>query len=474
MKTKTEKNTNSLLTRRNILKATLQSAFAGSITANIFVAGCRKSLRRSQLPYIFLITVDTLRRDYLGCYGQTLDLSPNTDNFAADATVYELCYSHAPETLYSFSSIHTGFYPHETQIMMRALPPGVDTIAEALQKSDYNTVAVVSNYVLTKPRGFEQGFLVYDDTMQQKESFRPYPERVAQSTTDRAIELLTQYRYTPLFMWIHYQDPHGPYTPPPPYNSMFYDKSRPPRPIQPNPQLSGFGGIPIYQKLDDSTDYNYYLSQYQGEIRYQDEHFGRFIASLKKLDLYDKSVIIFSSDHGECLGENNYYFCHTENVYQPLIQVPLIIKYPDKNPERRTDIVQHIDLMPTIRTLAGLRPQRILRGHNLLLPCPNQREIFAEMNNNKIKEWHKLSLIFNNMKLIYTPILGKWELYNLASDPVEQDNLADRPEYIDQASNMKKRLQRLAKEDLLKTQPADGREVTQREIENLKSLGYLE
>ncbi len=112
------------------------------------------------------ITVDTLRPDFLGCYGHRKNTSPNIDHFAEDSVLFENCFAHGPETHISFASIFTGFYPHETIDMAKSfLPSGNETIAEMLQKQGYNTAAVVSNYVLRKGYGWNEGFTIYDDTI---------------------------------------------------------------------------------------------------------------------------------------------------------------------------------------------------------------------------------------------------------------------------------------------------------------------
>lgn len=470
MKPKIKKNANLILTRRDVLKAGLHSALAASITGNIFISGCRKSPRLSDLPHIFLVTVDTLRRDFLGCYGYSRGTSPNIDDFSAEAAIYDTCYAHAPETISSFASIHTGFYPHESKLVNQPLPSEAQTIAETLRESGYNTLAVVSNYVLQSPEGFEQGFMVYDDTLLQAEAVRKQPERVAKDTTERAIELLTQYHNAPVFMWIHYQDPHGPYTPPPPYSTMFSYPDHEPRLLKVNPSVYGKGGIPSYQKLGDNTDFYHYVSQYEGEIRYQDASFGQLLAAIKELGIYDKSVIMFSSDHGECLGEKDYYFCHSENLYEPLIQVPLIIKYPDEKPQRIANTAQHIDLFPTILKLIGRSPENNLRGRDLRCLTDEKMEIFSEKVVNR-----KTSLVCENMKLIFSHSPSNWEFYDLTADPTEKDNLISKPEHSQRITDMKKRIHGFAYYDVPpEIKPVERRKRTEQELENLKSLGYLE
>ena len=153
-------------------------------------------------PDIIVIVVDTLRSDYLGCYGNSLDTSPNVDAMARDSMLFEDCRTHAPNTRMSMATIFSGFLPHETQAVERTdLSEKVTMLSEQLVPLGYKTAAVIGNFVLHKGTGFDQGFMVYDDEMQQRELVRKYKERTAGPTTDRAIELLRQYKDEQLFMW---------------------------------------------------------------------------------------------------------------------------------------------------------------------------------------------------------------------------------------------------------------------------------
>ena len=291
-----------------------------------------KSDSSAPRPTIILITVDTLRPDHLGCYGYSRDTSPAIDHFAKEAMLFENCLSHAPVTSSSCASLLSGFLPHETKVFENApLPLEVTTLPEILQQHGYKTAAVVSNYVLRKTRGWEQGFQLFDDTMTNREMVRNYPERIAEHTTQQAIKFLKQFNNVQLFLWIHYQDPHGPYTPPDAFADLFIDSAQTPRTLKLNQNVNGLGGIPAYQKLGTHTDYHYYVSQYDSEIRYLDEHFKQLMDALKTLDRYDNSLIVFTADHGEGMGENNYYFAHGDYLYNSQIHVPLVLSNTDKN-----------------------------------------------------------------------------------------------------------------------------------------------
>jgi len=470
------------LDRRSFLQYGLSASLATCLPSSILLNGCIRKSQATPKTSVFLITVDTLRADHLGCYGYKKDTSPYIDKFAQEALLFENCLSHAPETRMSFASILSGFYPHETKITPSApLPSEVETLPQILKKQGYKTVAVISNYVLRKNQGYEQGFDIYDDTMEGEELVRRRPERIAPDTTNRALDLIKQYRDERLFMWIHYQDPHGPYTPPAGYTQKFRDLTKEPRPLKVNHStknpllgLTGRGGIPAYQYLNNN-DYCFYASRYDGEINYNDQHFQRLIEGIKEVGLFEDALIVFSSDHGEGLGEHDYFFAHGEYLYQHQLHVPLIIKHGKNLTGRRSDCVQHIDLVPTICNILGIKPDSRLRGTDLRNQQTNSRTIFSEMKSPLVPDGTKYCLTCDGLKLIYTPINKTFELYDLSADPGEEKNLSYDIAYRQRANELVMTLDRLQKEDLLGVRSfSPTPKLTEEEREKLRSLGYLE
>lgn len=426
-------------------------------------------------PDIILITVDTLRADHLGCYGYPLKTSPAIDRFAGEALLFEKCLSHAPATGSSIASLMSGFLPHETTVYeSNPLPEEIETLPEMLMKQGYTTVAVVSNYVLRKNRGYEQGFMVYDDTMDDRELVRKWPERIAKGTTDRAVELLKQHHRQRLFMWIHYQDPHGPYVPPDSFVKDFRRQDQKPVILPLNDTLSGCGGVPRYQIQNDIADFNFYLSRYEGEIRYLDEHFKRFLDALRELGLYDKALIIVSADHGEGLGEHDYFFAHGEYLYNHQIHVPLIIKYGTKLTGRSRAYVQHIDIIPTIRELLHLTVDSRFRGQNLFHDKATGREVLSEMYSPLARDGQRISLTADGLKFIYTPASKRYELFDLHEDPYEKNNLTSDTRYHGRMRDLISGTNRMLQEDFLKLPiKTNAPELTPEEKEKLESLGYV-
>lgn len=439
-----------------------------------------KSDSSAPRPTIILITVDTLRPDHLGCYGYSRDTSPAIDHFAKEAMLFENCLSHAPVTSSSCASLLSGFLPHETKVFENApLPLEVTTLPEILQQHGYKTAAVVSNYVLRKTRGWEQGFQLFDDTMTNREMVRNYPERIAEHTTEQAIKFLKQFNNVQLFLWIHYQDPHGPYTPPDAFADLFIDSAQTPRTLKLNQNVNGLGGIPAYQKLGTHTDYHYYVSQYDSEIRYLDEHFKQLMDALKTLDRYDNSLIVFTADHGEGMGENNYYFAHGDYLYNSQIHVPLIIKYGQELSGRKVNFIQHIDIVPTILKILGINADLGFRGSDLREHHDTDKEIISEMflTRNDINRL-SLSIVHAGLKFImsYTPSFSrKNELFDLKADVREEHNLANHGGYQQRMEALKSRLNLICGEDVLQLGiVSEIEELTDEERGKLRSLGYVD
>ena len=462
------------LSRRKILKYGLYGSLAAPLAPSLWLSGCART-RGPKGQSVILIVVDTLRPDHLGCYGYSRNTSPNIDQFAADSLLFENCFAHAPSTSASVASILSGFLPHETKVSNKTvMSKQLRTLPVMLRPHGYKTAAVVSNYVFREIRGWDNGFDKYDAEMKDHELNRKnIIERRAEHTTDRAIKVLKKFRKDNLFMWIHYQDPHGPYTPPAAFAKLFKSTNLKPRLLKLNNISSGRRGIAKYQKLGDNRDFHHYVSQYDGEIRYADEHLKRLFDTLKRLELYSDSIIIFTADHGEGMGEHDYYFAHGEYLYNTLTHVPLIIKFPAGPAGTKKDVVEHIDIVPTILKALNIMPGPNLRGCDLAGPIPATREIFAKMETGMVRDNFKYSIMADGFKLIHTPLYDRYELYNMTEDFNEELDLVNDPHHRPRTEDLKIRLKRIRKQDLLKLGTIKSPKLTDEELEKLKSLGYV-
>lgn len=431
------------------------------------LAGCNGS---SSSDNIVLITVDTLRPDRLGCYGYALETSPSIDRMAAGSIVFENAFAQASTTCPSLAAVMTSRLPAESGVRhnRNMLRKDIPTLAEILEKEGYTTAAFVSNYVLRKGMGFERGFDVFNDDMTTKELNRHLTERVAADTVRDVLEWLDDKPREPFFLWVHFQDPHGPYTPPDEYNDMFLDRVEEREQVLPfNTINTGVAGIPMYQRIEGVFDQKTYAARYLGEIRYFDDSFGRLYDRLRQPDLAGSTITAFTADHGESLGEHDYYFAHGEYLYNHQIRVPLILQLPGRSGERVEDPVALVDLLPTLLALAGVEAPGGIRGVDLLDPLGMSRPIFSQTAKTKFIRRDRLSLIWNGYKLIYTEP-GGTELFNLADDPAEKNNLAEKePE---KAEILRKEL--LRQNDAFIRGEAVPMEIDEDTRKRLEGLGY--
>ncbi|MEO8604131.1 MAG: sulfatase [bacterium] len=319
---------------------------------------------RAAAPNVLLITIDTLRADHLLCYGQALATSPNIDAFAARSAVFDRAIAASGYTAPAHTSIMTSRYPRRQSLAFgngSRTQAGAATLADAFQRAGYATAAFVSNAVLNPKTGLNQGFEVYDADLPTAEAKRPTVyERLAPQTLERALAWLAKRRQQPYFLWVHFQDPHGPYTPPEPYRAAFQQP-----PVAGEPELpllgdnSGRGGIPPYQALDGTRRASEYEARYAGEIAFMDHSVGQLIAAVEG---DGPSIVALTADHGESFGENGFFFAHGHSAAPDLSHIPLILSAPGMRAERRAELVSQVDILPTLLELAGVARPSVIEG----------------------------------------------------------------------------------------------------------------
>jgi len=424
---------------------------------------------------VILITVDTLRADHLGVYGYARNTSPNLDRFAKEGVSFRYAFSHAPETNPSLSSLMTSYYPHETKVLRNeyVLPPGAVTMAEILKANGYRTGAVVSNPTLSRGTGFEQGFDVYDDHVEDQDQVSGRVERIAPKTTLAAIKWLEGNYTQKFFLWVHYMDPHGPYVPPSPYNTMFVEPPAAGAERLPfSKGRSGKGVIPSYQRLGDRRDPEFYISQYDGEIRFFDHAFGRLVQKIKELGLLSNSLIVFTSDHGEGMGDHDYYFDHPVYLYNGLVHVPLIIRFPGQSSEAKEIRypVAHVDVLPTVLGAVSVNPSQTFRGRNLFTQG-KERTILTETHH----FGRRGALIREGLKLIQNS--RDYELYDVNKDFAETENLIDDVMTATDSArvaDLKRELEVVRQQDFLALGNPIPRIMSDHTRKQLRALGYVQ
>ena len=315
-------------------------------------------------PDVLLIVVDTLRADHLGSYGYALATSPSIDALAETGVLFERAISGASSTGPSHASLFSSRFTRGHTVGMAngsTRLEGVTTLAEVFRDHGYQTAAFVGNAMLNRRLGFDRGFSLYDDELPTREGARSLFERRADATTARAIDWLKQAGAAPVFLWVHYQDPHGPYTPPEGFAGRLpIAPRRGERALSVGPPARG--GLPAYQRLPGVSLPSAYESRYGEEILYADRHIGELIAAFDARSGGTDGVVLLTADHGEAMGEQGHYFAHGLATTPDQAHVPLILRAPGIQPERRRDVVHHVDVFPTLLELAGIQAPQGLAG----------------------------------------------------------------------------------------------------------------
>jgi len=441
----------------------------------LFDASCARATEQAP-QNIILITVDTLRADHLGTYGSQLDLTPNLDALAKRSLVFREAYTTAPFTFAALTSLITGRLPEEYGILSNTstLPNDIPTLATQLKARGFRTAAVVGNFVLREGTGFEQGFDQYIADFPDREPTRGMPESIATSTTYAALkslEELSQGKKKRFFLWVHYQDPHGPYTPPRGYRERYLDAEHKivgTRKLRMDGSNRGFGTIPNYQALGEERSVAFYRAGYDGEIRFVDEQIGRLLNKLRELHLMENSIVVFTADHGESLGTWNYWFAHGEYLLDVLINVPLLIYVPNGSSGERADVASLLDLFPTLLDQVGalskeLRPGR---GRNLLAPEGRNASSVIYLSTLEEATVRRSGLIADGYKFILDDASGQQTLYSLGTGL--RDQPVQDPEKLRLFSERLDAYRKGIQPIKVSTKPVDE---SAREL--LRALGYI-
>ncbi len=425
---------------------------------------------------VLLVTLDTVRADYLSSYGHPGGLTPQFDRLASEGTRFDLCVSSSAVTPVSHATILTGRYPQNHGLRVLSadggyrLPADVPTLAGLFKKKGYSTAAVHSSFAVSAWFGFDRSFDhfdSFDSTVEIDEHGAKWDEahqRRADDTTDRVLALLEDLP-EPWFVWIHYWDPHDPTVVPP-------DEFLP-------------EDIPRYTKAPYEGRVKRTDQQYGEELRYVDEQFGRVITNLQERGRYDDTTVIVTSDHGEGLtdGEERHDWSFHRILYQEQIHVPLIVKAPIGQGTTVDSLVRTADIFPTLLELCDLPVPGEFDGASLcgLMNQVEEAPRFAyadqingyDFNAKMLAKRPHADFLYCAMdrdwKLIYRPNFPEMtELYSLRTDADELHNVAkENPEQVERL------LAQLARDEGWVTAPLTGGEPPSKEsLEILEKLGY--
>lgn len=457
--------------------------------------GCGAASVPPGAPDIVILTLESLRTDHVGAYGgrspgrPEVPITPEIDAFATRATVYEDAHSVTSWTLASHASLFTGLYPagHRTDGPRDRLADSLPTLAEVLAQRGYQTAGVVSGPYLRRTHNLSQGFEHWDDSSASITNKLAHDDVTNPRMQEGLQRFLEQERdpERPFLLFGYFWDPHHDFLPPPPYDRMFVGEGASPI------DLRGFDTNAAIHPGMPPEQLAYVLSQYAGEIRWTDLHVGRLFRLLQELSLWDNSVIVVTSDHGEEFfdhGEKG----HKNNLYAETTRVPLIVKYPGQVEGRReARPVSLVDLLPTLLALTGGSADFPVHGRSLLAEPDPERALLYELRALRYyrepdgaveargDRWYAVR--GGDWKLVWrgaegeVPGSGKGsQLFQVAADPDERADLAAREPQ--QAAALRRRLVtelEHARRDAERYPRGGPAELSAEEIEQLRELGYL-
>ncbi len=396
---------------------------------------------------LLLITIDTLRADRLGVYGDAKAQTPHLDTLARRGVRFESCYSHVPLTLPSHSTLFTGRYPFSHGVRNNGnyfLPQNEVTLAELMADRGFQTRADVASFVVSAKFGLGQGFESYDDSLGADDLIRGFSSEIPADEVAAGLrEWLRQKRSQPFFAWTHFYDPHQPYRPPSPFAERFVD------------------------------------DPYAGEIAFVDHEIGGILDELESLGQLERTLIVVTSDHGEGFGEHGEVG-HGILAYEEALRVPLIFAVGSElTPSVVRERVRLVDMLPTLIELYGLESPPGLDGESFAGflgtgagPSPGSgaraRDVYFEsMLGRDENNWAPLTgLIVDSEKYISLP---EPELYDLETDPGELDN------QVRTRRAARRDIDEALRDLLLSSRPAGdaSRARSEEDLAHLEALGYV-
>lgn len=452
------------------------------------MTSCQTGGARLAARHVIVISLDTTRADFFGCYGNTWVQTPRIDRLARQSIVLTNYMTVVPTTLPSHTSLFTGKYPHTHGTPSNGFEVNADNVmlTEILKEAGFHTAGFLGSFALDSRFEFDQGFDHYDETFDRLFGTHGYEqdERSAESVTNAAIAYLDQIG-TPrnLFLFVHYFDPHTPYQPPPPYDRL-YDRT------------GGAGLTPIGQVRQmcassggrEFPEATRWAQRYAGEVSYMDEHVGRLLDELGRRGILDEALLIIASDHGENHWEHADFFDHGSAVYETTLRGVGMIRLPGgrHGGVRLDGPVASIDVLPTILRFLGLALPPGVEGAALDLGVPAGppvgRALLAEATEPWIPPGDALwanarkmrSVRAGRYKLVATPISSQEALYDLSADPLEQHDLLPSagPELVATATTLRQQIAAwgAAAKPLPSHFDSSLRDDTMR---RLKAMGYL-
>ena len=393
-------------------------------------------------PNIILFGIDSLRADRMSCYGYPRLTTPHMDRFAAGGTIFENYFSPHIPTTSGYGSMLTGMDCFSTQTValrhVGPMRPGVKTLAEITKEAGYNTLSVGFEGNPASS-GFDK-YVHFPGWGSWADGRSPKAEALNKVAIPEIEALAAQ--EDPFYVLLRHMDPHAPYLPPEPYERAFYHGN------ECDPANKSMEPVMTFKPFCDFfaswmppgiSDKDYVIAQYDGAVAYMDACIATIFTTLEKLNILDNSIVVITSDHGETLYDHECWFDH-HGIYDTVLRVPMVVRYPGKVPAggRVSGYAQHKDLVPTILDLAGIEVPDYKFDGTSMMPMARGEEAshdpefyitectWMRKHGWRTPEWklmHALEPDFH-----FKPPV---ELYNLATDPDENVNLAEElPEVV--------------------------------------------
>jgi len=443
------------------------------VTSLLALAGCGAFEEQRSQPNVLMYVVDTLRPDSLGAYGNSFVQTPAIDRLAAEGVRVERAYAATGWTRASVASILSGLEPvvHGAKSRHDVLSKRISLLSEQLRTQGYQTAAIVANPNVGSFYGFQQGFDDFIELYQRREQGRVQSgELIAsgQQLTQQATAWLAEAR-RPFFLFMLSVDPHWPYHPPAAFDRYAGDYAGAVRNGHQDALRHDLG----------PADRSRIRAFYDAEVSYNDDAFGRLLDKLRAAGVYEDTLIVFTSDHGEEFWDHGDRW-HGRQLFEESVRVPLILRGPGIGPPgSRLESAGLIDVVPTVLAQLGLPIPAGLPGQPLLAKGsspPSEHHIFLDLG-----EYRSEALIAHPWKLIVDKASGARQLFHLERDPLELDDRAasapDELARLEAALSRQRTRQRERHTRLFlggAAPRADESQLPPAERRALEALGYLE
>jgi arylsulfatase len=455
-------------------------------------------------PNVLLVTIDTLRADRVGCYGAERALTPHLDALAAEGVRFERAYSHAPFTAPSHASLLTSLLTpsHGVLAWAEELAPHARTLPERFNAAGWRTAAFYNNPGLSTSK-MTRGF----------QSERRFFWETADTTVDAVLEWLDRERGDPFCAWVHLWDVHRPYAwrdwsapwlveqigvREPATLAFGEDLFGSPTALEVGREESHYNldahdrerevAVGTQRRLLDERDLAYIAARYDAGVLAADRGLGRLLDGLRARGLYEDTLVVVTSDHGESLREREAcYFTHDPFLYEETLRVPLVMRFPQQRYAGRTveALARLVDVLPTLHEVAGLPPWGSEQGRSLIGRIEGRDRgvhlLHAQTQTRNAKErdakaqgdeWleHRVALSDGRHKLIHDVNLDRFAYFDLASDPEERSDRIDDPAAAAEVERLLRAYRAL--DESLPRAGDTTREVGEDVLRMLSELGY--